>query len=191
MNISLSLSSLLLTCSLSAASSWVPTFNDKPVAPQHVTAIEAALPQTAIIAPKAARRVLVYSATAGYRHGSIPTGKLALEQLGQATGAYEAVVSDDPSNFDPEALKGFDAVLLLSPTQDFFMPNKKQRKEFSDEEWAELQARHNRLVDNLIAYVEQGGGLVGIHAATDSCYGTRPTAKRWAATSVGILGLKI
>jgi type 1 glutamine amidotransferase len=167
----ISLSPLLLACSLSAASSWVPTFNDKPVAPQHVTAIEAALPQTAIVAPKAARRVLVFSATAGYRHRSISTGKLALAKLGAASGAYEAVVSDDPANFEPEALKAFDAVILLSPTQDFFMPNKKQRKKFSDEEWAELQARHNRLVDNLLAYVEQGGGLVGIHAATDSCYG--------------------
>jgi type 1 glutamine amidotransferase len=170
MNILLSLSSLLLACTLSAASSWVPTFNDKPVAPHHVAAIEAALPQTAIVAPQAARRVLIFSATAGFRHGSIPTGKLALTKLGAASGAYAAVVSDDPANFETEALKDFDAVLLLSPTQDFFMPSGKQRNDFSEEDWAWLQARHNRLVDNLLAYVEQGGGLVGIHAATDSCY---------------------
>ena len=124
MNTSAFLSSLLLACSLSAASTWVPTFNDKPVAPHHLRAIEAALPQTAIIAPEAARRVLVYSATAGYRHASIPTGKLALERLGAATGAYQAIVSDDPANFEPEALNDFDAVLLLSPTQDFFMPSR-------------------------------------------------------------------
>lgn len=170
MNTSIFISSLLLASSLSAVSNWVPTFNDKPVAPQHVSAIEAALPSEPIVAPEEARRVLVYSATAGYRHGSIPTGKLALEKLGAASGAYEAVVSDDPSNFEAEALKGFDAVVLLSPTQDFFMPSNKQRKEFSKEDWAWLQARHNRLVDNLLTYVEQGGGLVGIHSATDSCY---------------------
>jgi len=170
MNIPLSLSSLLLACTLSAASSWVPTFNDNPVAPHHVAAIEAALPQTAIVVPQAVRRVLIFSATAGFRHGSIPTGKLALTKLGAASGAYEAVVSDDPANFEKEALKAFDAVLLLSPTQDFFMPSRKQRNDFSKEDWAWLQARHNRLVDNLIAYVEQGGGLVGIHSATDSCY---------------------
>ena len=84
-------------------------------------------------------------------------------------GAYEAIVSDAPANFEPEALQGFDAVVLLSPSRDFFMPSHKQRKEFSKEDWAWLQARHNRLVDNLLEYVEQGGGLVGIHAATDSC----------------------
>ncbi|WPJ96243.1 ThuA domain-containing protein [Coraliomargarita algicola] len=170
MNSVFSLSCLLLAGSLSAASSWVPTFDDPPVPAARVQAIEAALPSTSIVAPEAARRVLVFSATAGYRHGSIPTGKLALEKLGVATGAYEAVVSDDPANFEADALKGFDAVVLLSPTRDFFMPSGKQRADFSKEDWAWLQARHDRLVDNLLAYVAQGGGLVGIHSATDACY---------------------
>ncbi len=169
MNTLLSISSLLLACSLSAASSWVPTFDDPAVAPQHVRAINEALPDGAIVAPEVARRVLIFSATAGYRHRSIPTGKLALEKLGASTGAYETVVSDDPANFEPETLKRFDAVVLLSPSKDFFMPSHKHRKDFSQEDWHWLQARHNRLVDNLLEYVEQGGGLVGIHAATDAC----------------------
>lgn len=171
MNLSRVLPCILSVGVLSAASNWVPTFNDKPVPPKYVDAIAAALPQAAIVAPQAERRVLVYSATAGFRHRSIPTGKLALQQMGQSTGAYEAVISDDPSNFEADVLKGFDAVVLLSPTQDFFMPNRKQKADFSDEDWAWLQARHNRLVDNLLEYVEQGGGLIGIHAATDACYG--------------------
>lgn len=81
------------------------------------------------------------------------------------------MVSDAPANFEPEILDTFDAVVLLNTTQDFFMPNgKKQRDQFSDEEWSWLNERHNRLVDNLVDYVARGGGLVGIHAATDSCY---------------------
>ncbi|CAA6693563.1 MULTISPECIES: ThuA domain-containing protein [unclassified Lentimonas] len=170
MNKILTASCLVLAGSLSAASSWVPTFKDKPVSPQQTKAIEAALPQEAIATPKEERRILVYSATQGFRHKSIPVGKFALEAMGTSSGAYTAVVSDDPANFEPEALKTFDAVVLLSPTQDFFMPNRKQKKKFSKEEWAFLQARHERLVGNLIKYVNQGGGLVGIHAATDSCY---------------------
>ena len=157
--------------SLGAASEWVSMFNDKPVPLARAKAINAALPGAAIVTPQKARRVLIFSATAGYRHSSIPTAKMALAKLGEATGAYQAVVSDDPANFEPEVLNTFDAVLLVSPTQDFFMPNKKQRKRFSTQEWEWLQARHNRLVDNLIDYVQQGGGLVGIHAATDACYG--------------------
>lgn len=164
--------SVLVVGTLNAAVNWVPEFKDKPLAPGQITKIESALPSEGIVEPKASRKILVYSATAGYRHGSIPSGKFALEQMGESSGAYEAIVSDHPKNFEVDALKEFDAVILLSPTLDFFMPNKKkQRKQFSNEEWAELEARHKRLMGNLIDYVKQGGGLVGIHSATDACYG--------------------
>ncbi|HAV12334.1 MAG TPA: ThuA domain-containing protein [Opitutae bacterium] len=162
---------LVIASQLSTASDWKPIFDDKPVDEEQIAAIKKALPCTPIVEPKAERKVLVFSATAGFRHRSIPTGKLALEQLGAHTGAYVATVSDDPANFEADVLKEFDSVILLSPTQDFFMPNKKQRDQFSDAEWTALEARHKRLVDNLVEYVRDGGGLVGIHAATDSCYG--------------------
>lgn len=149
---------------------WQPNFNDKPVDQSDIEKIEDAIPDVPIVTPKQVRRVLVYSATAGFRHKSIPHGKVALEALGKSTGAFEAVISDDPANFEPVELRKYDTVILLNTTMDFFMPNIKQREQFSDEEWAYLQARHNRLVDNLIDSVEAGGGLVGIHSATDSCY---------------------
>lgn len=155
---------------LSAAVDFVPAFNDKPVSAEHASKIDAALPDAPIVEVKDKRRILVVSATAGFRHGSIPTGKYALEKMGSATGAYETVISDDPANFEPDVLKSFDTVVLLNTTQDFFMPNNKKKKDYSEEDWKWLQERQNRLIDNLVAYVEQGGGLVGIHAATDSCY---------------------
>lgn len=160
---------LALAFSLQAAVEFVPTFNDKPVSAEHAEQIEAALPAEAVVEPGAKRRILVVSATAGFRHKSIPTGKFALEKMGAATGAYETVISDDPANFEADVLKTFDAVVLLNTTQDFFMP--KNKKDYSKEDLEWLQSRQDRLIDNLIDYVEQGGGLVGIHAATDSCYG--------------------
>jgi hypothetical protein len=165
---------VVTTLSLSAISyaesEWKPTFNDEPVTPQLEQAVKAALPQKPIVEIEGKRSILVFSATAGFRHKSIPTGKQALTEMGESTGAYKTVISDDPANFEPEVLKTFDAVVLLSPTQDFFMPNGKQRKNFSETEWDALQQRHDRLVDNLVDYVEAGGGLVGIHSATDACY---------------------
>lgn len=156
--------------SLSAALDWAPSFNDKPVPPAISVAIDAALPQSAIVEPEEARHVLIYSATAGYRHQSIPTGIQALGRMGVSTGAYDAIVSDDPANFEPKLLKTFDAVILLNTTGDFFMPHKKQRAKYSDADWAGLQERNDRLLDNLVDYVSAGGGLVGIHAPTDACY---------------------
>jgi type 1 glutamine amidotransferase len=156
--------------SANAGVDWIPSFNDQPVPPARSAEIEAALPEVAFVEPKEPRRVLVVSSTAGFRHKSIPTGKEALMKMGEATSAYATVISDDPANFEPEALKTFDAVILLNTTLDFFMPGKIQRLQFNAEELEALKARQNRLMDNLVEYVEQGGGLVGIHAATDSCY---------------------
>ena len=161
---------LVSAASLQAAVDFVPSFNDKPVPPEHAEKIEAAMPDAPIVKPEAKRRILVVSATAGFRHKSIPTGKFALEKMGAATGAFESVISDDPANFEADVLKTFDTVVLLNTTQDFFMPNGKKKKDYSEEDWKWLQDRQNKLMDNLVGFVEQGGGLVGIHAATDSCY---------------------
>jgi type 1 glutamine amidotransferase len=161
---------LLAGQNAAAAPDWKPEFNDRPLSAEEKAKIAEAVPQTPIVEPAQKRRVLVFSATSGFRHNSIPHGKEALRLMGETTGAYEAVISDDPANFEPEALRTFDTVIMLNPTQDFFMPDPKKREEFSDEDWEALQARHNRLVDNLVEYIRQGGGLMGIHSATDACY---------------------
>lgn len=153
-----------------AVTDWVPTFDDEPVSEKEMKGVMQAIPPAAV-QPQKVRTVLVFSATAGYRHDSIPIGQAALKAMGEQTGAYTAILSDDPANFEKPALQQFDAVILLSPTQDFFMPNNKKRGDFSDREWERLKERHSRLVDNLIDYVEEGGGLMGIHSATDACYG--------------------
>jgi len=166
---------LLQPVSASGETDWKPTFDDKQVLPEHARHIDAATPTDPVVAPLQPRRVLIYSATAGFRHGSIPTGLYALTKLGQQTGAYEAVVSDDPANFEPDALRQFDTVVLLNSTGNIFMPPDNNRvsvrDQFTDAQWAWLQQRNNRLLNQLVDYVEAGGGLVGIHAATDACYG--------------------
>ena len=149
---------------------WKPSFNDEPVPQERLEAIEAALPDVALAVPDSPRKILIFSATAGFRHASIATGKVALDRMGIKTGAYQALISDDPENFEIDVLKTFDAVVLLSPTLDFFMPPNKLREDFSDAQWSWLHARHERLIANLVQFVHAGGGLVGIHAATDSCY---------------------
>lgn len=168
--ITICLSFVCLLASANAAVEWIPSFNDQPVPASRSAEIERALPEVPFVEPKESRRVLVVSSTAGFRHKSIPTGKEALTKMGASTSAYETVISDDPANFEPEVLKTFDAVILLNTTMDFFMPGKIRRLQFSAEELEALQARHDRAMDNLVEYVEQGGGLVGIHSATDSCY---------------------
>ncbi|QTN32105.1 ThuA domain-containing protein [Akkermansiaceae bacterium] len=132
--------------------------------------IAAALPADAFAKPVKPRKLLVFSRTAGFRHASIVTGKLALTEMGKMTGAFETVVSDDLANFEKDNIAGFDAICFLSTTQNPFAPSKEEMKKMSDEEKKAAKQREMTLRDNLMSYVKRGGGFVGIHAATDTFY---------------------
>ncbi len=132
--------------------------------------IEAALPSEAYAKPEKPRKLLVFSRTNGFRHASIATGKIALTELGEKTGAYEAVVSEDMANFEKDKLAQFDAVCFLSTTQNPFSPFKEDFEKMSDDEKKSAKEYEMTLKDNLMSFVKGGGGFIGIHAATDTFY---------------------
>ncbi|MFY7818670.1 MAG: ThuA domain-containing protein [Akkermansiaceae bacterium] len=132
--------------------------------------ISTALPTEAAAKPMKARKLLVFSATAGFRHASIATGKVALSELGKKTGAFEAVISDDLANFEPDAIQQFDAICFLSTTQDVLSPHPQVLKKMSDEEKKAATEHSARLRKSLMDFIESGKGFVGIHAATDTLY---------------------
>ena len=60
-------------------------------------------------------RVLLYSATTGYRHDSIPVAIEALQSHGSSINiVFES--TEDRSKFNDEALATYDAVVFLSTT---------------------------------------------------------------------------
>jgi hypothetical protein len=132
--------------------------------------IEAALPAEAYAKPEKARKLLVFSRTGGFRHASIVTGKIALSEMGKKTGAYETVVSDDLANFEKDKISEFDAICFLSTTQNPFAPFKDELLKLSEDEKKAAKDREMQLRDNLMNFVKNGGGFVGIHAATDTFY---------------------
>ncbi len=107
--------------------------------------IRLAAPDNAPAKPKKPRRILVFSRADGYVHKSIPWGAQALRILGEKTGAYTAVLSDDPAMFDREKLFEFDAVVFNNNCGNP-LPDPVRRK-------------------NLLEFVRGGRGLVGIHCA--------------------------
>ncbi|WP_407317137.1 ThuA domain-containing protein [Isoptericola halotolerans] len=92
--------------------------------------------------------VLVFSKTAGFRHGSIPTGVAAIEQLGQDNG-FTVTATEDAGAFTEENLEQYEAVVFLSTTGDVL----------DDTQQAVFEG-----------YIEDGGGYAGIHAASDTEY---------------------
>jgi type 1 glutamine amidotransferase len=102
-------------------------------------------------APTARRppdRVLVFSATAGFRHASIPAGIDAIRALG-AGGGFTVDATEDAAAFRAPNLARYRAVVFLSTTGDVLD--------------ADQQAAFE-------AYIRGGGGYVGVHAAADTEY---------------------
>jgi type 1 glutamine amidotransferase len=115
--------------------------------------IEAAIPDKAPATPLKPRKLLIFDLNVGYGgHGSIPFANLAFTLMGRKTGAFETVVSHDPSVFAPESLKQFDAVFLNNTVGNLF----------------EEPAWRKSLMD----FVNGGGGLMGVH-------GTSVAFTRW------------
>ena len=97
----------------------------------------------------AGERVLVFTRAEGFRHDSIEDGVAMLRALALSHG-WTLEVSDDPSRFTAAALADVRAVVWLNTTGDVLDPP--QQDAFS-------------------AWLESGGGYVGIHAAADCEYG--------------------
>jgi type 1 glutamine amidotransferase len=160
-----------LVFALGMASPSGESFGQFEVKPEVVEKIQQALPKAAPAKPRQSRRVLLFSKTNGFRHGSIPVGVMALKMLGEQTGAYEAVHSEDEAVFEKDSLQGFDAVIMVNTTGELFRP--KQLPSEKEQRDAALQ-REERLKANLVEFVRSGKGLAGTHSATD-------TYKNWKA----------
>ena len=93
-------------------------------------------------------RMLTYTRTTGYRHDSIPAGVGALRNLGRQHH-FEVVATEDPAAFRPGELASFRVVTFLSTSGTVL----------DDEGRAALEA-----------FVGDGGGFVGIHAAATTEY---------------------
>ncbi len=135
-----------------------------PAKPDDVRKMEAALPDKAPAEPKAKRTVLVFGNANGFVHSSIGLGEETVVKLGEKTGAFRAVINNDPAVFDD--LKPYDAVVLVSTTGHFLLP-KDASSSYKDAEKQRMR--------NLLDFVQkEGKGLVGIHAATDAYYKDSP-----------------
>ncbi|MFI1015062.1 ThuA domain-containing protein [Streptomyces sp. NPDC020965] len=97
---------------------------------------------------RTAKRVLVFSKTAGFRHDSIPAGITALKELGK-TSNLTIDSTETAAQFTTSNLARYDAVVFLSTTGDVL--NAEQQKAFEN-------------------YVATGGGYMGVHAAADTEY---------------------
>lgn len=93
-------------------------------------------------------RVLVFTRTTGFRHGSISAGVQAVRLLGEQLG-FGLEHTEDPARFTAEALAPFAAVIFLNTTGDVL--DDAQQGAFE-------------------GFIRAGGGFVGVHSAADTEY---------------------
>ncbi|MBK8901011.1 MAG: ThuA domain-containing protein [Anaerolineaceae bacterium] len=92
--------------------------------------------------------VLVFSKTAGFRHSSIEAGVAAIQELGAAHN-FAVTASEDASLFTDAGLAPFAVIIFLNTTGDI------------------LNAAQQGTMER---FIQNGGGFVGIHSATDTEY---------------------
>ncbi len=109
--------------------------------------IEAALPKQAAAKPKTPRKLLVLDINIAYGgHRSIPAENFALQRMGEETGAYEAVFSDDLDNLKYPKIKEYDAIFLNNTVGMIFVDP--------------------AVREGLTRFVREGGGLAGNHGTS-------------------------
>lgn len=100
-------------------------------------------------AQKNARKVLVFSKTAGYRHASaIQAGKKYIMELGQKN-KFGVDTTESSDAFTSENLKQYAAVIFLCTTGNVL--NDEQQEAFKQ-------------------YIQSGRGYLGLHSASDTEY---------------------
>ncbi len=98
---------------------------------------------------KKTTNILVFSYTQKYRHKSIEPGLEAIKKIGKEKD-YHIIHSENVADFNDDFLKEIDVVLFLNPTGT---------NVFSDMQKNAFKK-----------FINNGGGFVGVHAATDFCF---------------------
>jgi type 1 glutamine amidotransferase len=105
--------------------------------------IDAAIPNKPIASPKRPRKLLVIESLEGMSHNTIPHTNVMIQRMGEKTGAWTTVFSNDLNNLRYPKVKEYDAVFLNSIVGEF-LPDPSMRAD-------------------LVRYVNEGGGMGGIH----------------------------
>lgn len=131
-----------------------------------------AAPAAPRVTPKQQRRVLIWNTPEHlmpkdpHKGYCIPYGSAALQTLGNKTGAFEPVVSDDLAMYLPENLGRFDAIVMNNSSGPWLTPTGTDmaRPEFR-KRGADAKSVELVLQKTLQEYVSKGGGVVLLHYA--------------------------
>lgn len=150
------LTPVLITALCFPAIQAAPSLWDFEVTEKWVDLVEERAPEKPQVAPKKKRTALVFSLMTGFKHWCTPHTTEMIRILGEKTGAYDVVISDDIANFEKDKIKQFDLIFLNNTCSE-----RDERHLFYDV----LKDMDKAVVleQNLLDHVANGAGLVAIH----------------------------
>ncbi len=164
-------STRFLTAAFITAAILVPADTSRgQLTRQQAERIEAAIPKKASVTPKRNRRVLIWNTPfmdkSPHKGYSIPQAEYAMRLLGERTGAFEPVVSDDVAMYLPENLAQFDAIIMNNSNGPWIRPTEpacggEKFKKYSDD----IDTIEKLLRKSLLDWISKGGGIVAFHHA--------------------------
>src|SRR4030095_4118653 len=95
-------------------------------------------------------RVLMLTATAGFRHDSIAAARQTMSELALRTGAFVVTATEALSDVTATRLASTDVLMFALTTGELAFD-------------AEQKAA-------IVAFVNRGGGFIGVHSASDTLY---------------------
>jgi type 1 glutamine amidotransferase len=133
---------------VNAISKMLPITTADRIPADEKAKIDAAIPRQALVKPRQARKLLIIDVcpAGGFYHNTVAHGNLMLQLIAKYTGAYEPIFDNNLENLRYPRIRQYDAVFLNSVVGPVF----------SDPE----------VLDGLIRYVREGGGVAGLHGTT-------------------------
>ena len=95
-------------------------------------------------------RVLMLTATAGFRHDSIATARQVLPALGSANGSFTVTLTEDLAALSSGNLANYDILFFALTSGELPLSNQQKAA--------------------VLAFVAEGKGFLGAHSATDTLY---------------------
>ncbi|MHB8902694.1 MAG: ThuA domain-containing protein, partial [Thermoguttaceae bacterium] len=124
------------------------------------------------VAPARPRTVLIWNTPPHlmekdpHKGYCIPFGDEAIKAIGETTGAFKPVSSDDLAVMAPDSLKRFDAIVLNNASGAWITPTESDlAKEPLRKLGADAAQVEAALRKSFMGYVENGGGVVSLHFA--------------------------
>lgn len=170
----LSLLSLLLS-----VSSHGQGLDEIKITPEWLSKIEQLAPGEPRIKEVTKKKLMIFSKATGYDHWSIPHNNEMLKIIARKSGIFEVHVGYDIEKFEAENLEKYDAVIFNNcnpsgPDRDLFSDLLRQNTSLTK---AEIAAKAPVYEQNIMNYVENGGGLMILHGAITVQNNSMPFSK--------------